>query len=97
MVWWGMRNPPAQWAGQSGRRYHPRPLDVGCTCRSSHRGDNKEVFDVEVFALYQALKTLETRNEERASYTFFSGSAAAFTRAMPDQAGPGQAFAKAII
>lgn len=43
------------------------------------------------------MKTPEARNEEGARYTIFSDSTAALTRAMSDQVGPGQAFARASI
>ena len=70
--------------------YHPRAQPTGWTGCRCHLGDNKEVFDAEIFALYQALKMFEARNEEGASYTVFSDSTAAFPRAISDRIGPGQ-------
>ena len=35
----------------------------GSTGRRFHLGDNKEVFDAETFAIYQALRVLDLREE----------------------------------
>ena len=52
---------------------------------------------VEVYTIYQALRFFQARDESNASYTAFSDSTAAISRAQTDRAGLGQAFARAII
>ena len=42
-------------------------------------------------------KEFEAREESSASYTAFSDSVAALSRALTDRTGPGQAFARATI
>lgn len=80
-----------------GRIYHPSCKPAGWTGRRFHLGKNKNVFDVELHALYQALKTFEARDQTDGHYTIFSGSAAAIRRTTPDDRGPGQRFAVAAI
>ena len=43
----------------------------GWTGRRFHLGDNKEVFDAEVFAIYQALRIFEARQQSGEEYTVF--------------------------
>ena len=58
--------------------------------RRSILGSNKEVFDAELFAIYQAMKVLEARDQTRRRYTIFSDSQAAIRSALNDSSGPGQ-------
>ena len=55
----------------------PNPVSARRAGHRYHLGDNEEVFDAEVFAIYQALRTFEARNEEGAEYTVSSDSTAA--------------------
>ena len=43
-------------------------------------GTDKEVFDAEVFAIYQALRAVERRQERGRSYTVFVDSTSAIER-----------------
>ena len=56
-----------------------------------------EVFDTETFAVYQALRALEQRQESGHRYTIFVDSRAAIDRVRSDNPGPGQRFAFAAI
>ena len=58
---------------------------------------NKGVFDAEVFAIYQALRTFEARQQSGRRYMIFSDSQPAIRRAMMDYVGPGQQWAMATI
>ena len=58
--------------------------------RRSHLGTNKETFDAEVFAIYQALRMFEERSEAGPLLTIFSDSQAAIQRIGSDAVGPGQ-------
>ena len=58
---------------------------------------NKEVFDAEVFAVWQALYVLEQRKESGRSYIIFVDSTSAITRVRDDARGPGQRFGVAAI
>ena len=71
--------------GWTGRRFH---LDLG---------NNKEVFDAEVYAIYQALSIMDQRQETSQRYTIFADSAAAIERVRSDAIVPGQRFAVAAI
>lgn len=51
-------------------------------------------FGTEVYAIYQAIRLFESRNEGNADHTTPSDPAAAISRV---HAGPGQAFSRAII
>ena len=62
----------------------------GWTGRRFQLGKNKEVFDAEVFAVWQALRALEQRNERGREYTIFVDSTSAITRVRDDARGPGQ-------
>ena len=61
-----------------------------------HLGSNKEVLDAETFAIYQALKIFQARQEPGHRHTVFSDSQPAIRRALSDAVGPGQ-WARAII
>ena len=65
--------------------------------RAVYLGKNKEVFDVEVFAILRAAKLLEKRGERGGAYTVFSDSQAAIARVQHDGTGPAQALAKAMV
>ena len=69
----------------------------GWTGRRFYLGTNKEVFDAEVFAVYQALRTIEQRQERGHGYTVFVDSTSAIGRVRDDELGPGQRFAVATI
>ena len=60
-------------------------------------GKNKEVFDAELYPLYQAVKIFDERNEQNQCYTILSDSTAAIECARFDEMGPGQRFVVAII
>ena len=62
-----------------------------------HLGDNKEVFDAEVFAIYQALRVFESRGRFGRRFAVFSDCQPAIQRAGSDVLGPGQCWARAII
>ena len=69
----------------------------GWTGCSYHLGNNKEVFDAEVFAIYRALSVIEQRQEWGRQYTIFVDSTSAITRVGDDSLGTGQRFAVAAI
>ena len=71
--------------------------EEGWTGRRFHLGTNKEVFDAEVYAIYQALRTFEERQETGKKYTVFSDCQPAIRRALSDAIGPCQQWARAII
>ena len=77
------------------RRYTPGRREAGWTGRRYHLGKNKEAFDAELCALYQATKILDERNEQGQGYAILSDSTAAIERARSDEMGPGQRFAVA--
>ena len=62
-----------------------------------HLGNNKEVFDAGVFAIYQALKACERGQASGRRYTIFSDSQSAILRIRSDELGPGQLWARAEI
>ena len=70
-------------SGWAGRRYHI--------------SDNKEVFDAEVYAVFQALSIIDQRQESGYRYTAFVDSTSAIERVRSDSIGPGQRFAVAAI
>ena len=57
-----------------------RSTEGGWTGRRFQLGKNKEVFDAEVFAIWQALRALEQRKESGRRYTVFVDSTSAITR-----------------
>lgn len=57
--------------------YHQGPWVPEWTGHHPHLGRNKGVFDAELFALVQALKTLESKGETGRDYTIFLKSGAA--------------------
>ena len=85
----------------------PKGGAVGAACVwregetwSGHRfflGNNKEVFDAEAFATYQALRSFEERQESGHHYAVFTDAQAAVRRMATDAAGPGQCWARAAI
>jgi hypothetical protein len=62
-----------------------------------HLGDNKEVFDGEIYAIYQAVMQFGKPNEANKSYAIFADAQPALQRCATDADGPGQALARAII
>lgn len=70
---------------------------AGWTIKRFHLGKSKEVLDTELFALYQAAKTLDSRNERGRDSTTLLDSMAAISRAQSGNACPGQCFAIATI
>ena len=69
----------------------------GWTGRRFHLGTNKEVFDTEAFAIYQALKVFEAEGGSGRNFTVFSDFQSAIRRALTDVPGPGQQWARSII
>ena len=71
----------------------------GCSWKreGTYLGKNKEVFDAEVFAIGQALRVFNDRDDENIRYTIFSDSQAALSRIQHDRTGPGQALAISAI
>ena len=65
--------------------------------RRFHLGTNKEVFDAEVFAIYQALLWIEVHQATGGRFTVFADSTAAIEWVRADALGPGQRFAVAAI
>ena len=65
--------------------------------RGFYLGRNKEIFDAEIFAILQAVRTLEERGEGSQQYTVFSDSQAALGRIQCDRTGAGQALAIEVI
>ena len=66
------------------------------TGRRFHLGSNKEMFDAEVYAIYQALSIMDQRQESGRRYTLFVDPTSAISRIRSD-IGPGQPFAIASI
>ena len=73
------------------------PASGGWTGRRFYLGMNKEVFDAETFAIYQALRVVDRRQESGHCYTIFVDSTAAIDRVRTDALGPGQRFAIAAM
>ena len=69
----------------------------GWRSRRFFLGSNKEVFDAELYAIYQTMGTLEAKGQTGRWYTVFSDSQAAIRRAVHDGLGPGQQWARATI
>ena len=97
-VWWAAeRVEPPRIGPVTGRTYTPgrrETIWMGMWC---HLGMNKEVFDAELYALYQAVKIFNERNEQDQSYIVLSDSAAAIEHARSGEMGLGQRLAVAII
>ena len=97
------RKPDTVWA--DGSRQEDGRVGAACVWRTQEGwtgrrfqlGTNKEVFDAEVFAIYQALRAIEQRQERGRSYTVFVDSTSAIDRVRDDELGPGQRFAVAAI
>ena len=54
------------------------------TSKRFHLGDNKEVFDAETFAIYQALRVFDSWQETGKRYAIFSDSQSTSLRIMTD-------------
>ena len=67
------------------------------TGRHIHLGNNKEVFDAEVYVIYQAFSIVDQRQETGRQCTIFADSTAAMERVRPGAIGAGQRFAVAAI
>ena len=65
--------------------------------RRYHLGINKEAFDAEVYAIYQALSIMDYMQESGYRYTVFVDSASATERIWSDSIDPGLRFAAAAI
>ena len=86
-----------------GSRLDSGSVGAACAWRTSrgwigrrfHLGNNKEVFDAEVYAIYQALSVMDQRQESGQRYTIFADSTVAIERVRSDAIGPGQRFAVA--
>ena len=52
----------------------------GCVARRYHPGSNKEVFDAEVFPIYQTFRVIDRRQESGRHCTLFVDSSAAIER-----------------
>ena len=74
-----------------------RSPEGGWTGRRFQLGKNKEVFDPEVFSVWQALRALEQRSEGDSESTIFVDSTSAITRVRDDTRSPGQRFGVAAI
>jgi ribonuclease HI len=99
MVWWEPANEnPDPWVGRNtGRTYYPLPSNEGWTGKRFHLGSNKEVFDAELYAIYQAVMRFAQREEYNTEYTIFADSTSAIQRCKTDHLGAGQQFARATI
>jgi hypothetical protein len=62
-----------------------------------HLGSNKEVFDAELYAIYQAIMRFGKRRDHNQTYTIFADAQAALLRCASDDDSPGQALARTII
>ena len=87
-----------------GSRLDNGRMGAECTWRNRswegkpfHLGDDKEVFDADVFAIYQALRVFKARGQSGKRYAIFSDCQPAIQRSMSDALGPGQHWARAII
>ena len=65
--------------------------------RSFHLGTSRGVFDVETFAIYQALRVLGRRQKSGHRNTDFVDSTATIDRVRTDVLGPGKRFATAAM
>ena len=65
--------------------------------RGTYLGRNKEVFGAEVFAILQAIRLLNERDETGGEYTVFLDAQTATARVQHDRCGPAQALARAVI
>ena len=97
-MWWAAERVEPPWIGPvTGRTCIPGRRETSWTGKPHRLGKNKEVFDAELCALYQAVKILDERNELDQTYTIVSDSTAAIECTRSDEIGPGQRFAVAII
>lgn len=80
-VWWrDSYTPPPRTGPHPEATCHPVREEADWVGRRFHLGDNKAVFDAEIYAIHQTLRHFDTRNENTA-YTVFSDSTAALSRA----------------
>ena len=84
-------------SGRAGAACAWQTVQERWTGRRFYLGDNKEVFDAEVFAILQTLRVFDERGQAGKEYTVFSDCQPAVQRARLDQLGPGQCWARAII
>jgi ribonuclease HI len=80
------------WARPGGEDEEPE-----WTGESWHLGNNKEVFDAELYALWKAAQRFNGRQHQNENYTIFTDSQAAILRCKNDAFGPGQHLAKLFI
>ena len=100
---WDTDSPNTVWTDGS----RPDSGDMGAACASSSAGEwvgqvfylghNKEVFDAETFAIYQALRILDRQQATGQQYTIFSDSQAAIQRIRTDMLGSDQQWARAAM
>ena len=64
----------------------------GWTGKFFHLGDNKEVFDAEVYAIAQALSVMDQRRGSGRRYTVFVDSTSAIGRVRSDSIGRARAL-----
>ena len=83
----------SQWESGGGIR---KETTSGWTGRCFRLGQNKEVFDAEAYAIYQALCIPDQRQEDGHHYIIFVDSEAAIDRIGADATGPGQRFAGGV-
>lgn len=77
-VWWKEARVEPEWIVERGATYRTGWRPAGWAGQLFYLGDNKEIFDAEVCAVYQAL---EACDENSVRYTVFSDSTAALGRA----------------
>jgi ribonuclease HI len=65
--------------------------------KGTYLGNNKEIFDAELFALGEAVKHAAREAEDARNITIFTDSQATLTRIQDDTEGPGQALTRRII
>jgi len=97
MVWWEEAGNPEPWRGvNTGNIYHPLPTPARWNGKGFHLGKNKEVFDAELYAIFQATMHFAKRNEDNQSYTIFVDSTSAIKRCFHDRLGPGQQLQRTL-
>ena len=80
-------------------------MGAACTWKTARKwtgqrfrlGTNKETFDAEAYAIYQAPGIIDRKQESGHQYTMFADSTFAIDRVRSDALGPGQRFAVASI
>ena len=76
MLWEKSHTLPPWIEANTGATFHPMQGEAGWTGRRYHLGRNKEVYDAELYALYRALQTFDSREEWNRRYTISSNSSA---------------------